>query len=83
VRIVCIRNNSHVDFFLASPGWLAAANIQTGKVTTMREMFSGAEAFGATGSNLTGWDLSNVADTSTMFNMARSFNADISTWDSK
>jgi Mycoplasma protein of unknown function, DUF285 len=56
---------------------------QTRKVTTMKEMFSGAESFGATGSNLTGWDLSNVEDTSAMFQNATSFNADISTWNSK
>jgi Mycoplasma protein of unknown function, DUF285 len=49
----------------------------------MKEMFSGAESFGATGSNLTGWDFSNVGDTSSMFRMAKSFNADISTWNSK
>jgi Mycoplasma protein of unknown function, DUF285 len=49
----------------------------------MRDMFSGAESFGPTGSNLTGWDLSSVEDTSTMFQMAKMFNADISTWNSK
>jgi len=52
----------------------------TGKVTTMRAMFQGADNGSAFNGDITGWDTSAVTTMMSMFNDATSFNRDLGDW---
>lgn len=52
----------------------------TGKVTTMRAMFQGADNGSAFNGDITGWDTSQVTTMMSMFNDATLFNRDLGDW---
>ena len=52
---------------------------QGGRPVSLSNCFTGATAL-STNTGLSGWNITNVGDTSLMFNNARNFNDDISGW---
>jgi len=75
------KTTSFAGMFLGCDALTGVPNIgywDTSRITSMFQMFYGAEVFD---SDISGWDVSNVTNMAGMFMQAYDFNQDLSGWD--
>src|SRR5210317_2159784 len=77
VRYV-VRSGQELRSLIRQNQWSDVERTCTSRITSMRQMFSGARAFNRP---IGHWNTSSVTDMSIMFNDARAFNQPIGQWD--